>query len=133
MLQIELKAASKRKACVCSCCGNRHRVWVEGEVLYKLELPYTLKVMSSKVSLPFYKALWEPNGNVKRTAGGLLRSLKQGLVILKTNFNYFHDLEEPNSEYGCIHLIEIVTGYIAACDKFKEAKIKLYELSKPEM
>ena len=72
-----------------------------------------------------YEALWRPEEIGVTTAKQLIPILKDGLVELKSNPEYYKTF---NPENGCGHyegLIAFVTGYIQGCEEHPDAIIEI--------
>lgn len=133
MFHIELRGPKTVSKCICSCCGNEHKMEEEGELLYETKIAYSFKTVCRKVSDGFYTAIWGPNVNRQRIAGGLIRTLHVGVVQLRRERKDMYRYMIPGSFNSYNLLIKTIENYIEACKTYPKAKIITYEMSKPEM
>lgn len=101
---------------VTCCTGGDERV-------YSRNITHNLGRMAEAAGI--YKELWHPGDIGISTAAQLIEPLRAGLVRLRTDPGRFFAFN-PSNGWGTYEgLVEFVTDYLRACEKFPNAAVSV--------
>ena len=120
-LDVYLKGEEKEVECVCSCCYHTHTK-IERAQLYEANITHNLGAMAGVAEL--YYHLWRPEELGITKAFELIRPLKEGLALLKSNPDKFYPYNPTNGWGAYTNLVTFVEEYLAACEEYPEATVE---------
>lgn len=112
----------KQVSCVCECCGHEHFDLVK-TLLYEAKITHNLIEMAEAAGI--YQQLWRPEELEIKTAGELIETLKQAQAKLWADHKYFKTFEPENGWGSYDGFLKFVSEYLAACEEFPFAEIKV--------
>lgn len=90
------------------------------KVVFRANITHNLGAMAEEAKL--YRPLWRP-GNSKK-AGALIRPLREGLALLKSDPGRFKAFN-PENGYGSYDgLCGFIEKYLAACENWPDADVE---------
>ena len=95
----------------------------ESRTAYHANITHNLNEMAGEAGL--YKAMWRPDEHGYTTAKQILPILKHGLAVLELTPSRFEKFNPKNGWGSYEVLVEFVREYIAACEEFPEAEIRV--------
>lgn len=103
-------------------------VWLEvdGEEVYSSNITHNLGKMASEVSEFFYKALWRPEELKAEYARDIILELRKGVSKLVCAPTHYKQFNAPNGWGLYEHFVPFVINYIEACEKYPNAKVKVW-------
>lgn len=114
---------SEIEYCECSYCGGKGRV-VSGETsFYQRNITHNLGRMAREAGI--YSALWNPEEIGAKQAKDIIATLVIGLKRLRENPEFFRKFDAKNGWGRYEHLVEFVSDYLAACQKYPDAEIEV--------
>ena len=95
----------------------------ESITLYDANITHNLGKMADAAGL--YEALWRPDENGLTTAAQLIEPLRNGLNTLRKFPEQFSPLNPSNGWGNYDGLVEFVTKYLEACEKYPFAAVEV--------
>ncbi len=93
----------------------------DGGSVFWANITHNLGAMAKEAGL--YEALWQPN--MLARAADLIEPLRGGLARLKTNPDAFRRLNPENGWGTYEGLVEFVEEYLAACERWPDAEVRI--------
>lgn len=91
--------------------------------VYTANITHNLIEMAEEAGL--YIALWRPEEMGWTKASELIEPLQAGLVLLKSDQDRFEKYNSPNGWGTFAGFVRFVENYLAACEKYPDAKIEV--------
>lgn len=91
--------------------------------VYTGNITHNLIEMAEAVSL--YIPLWRPEDRGWTKASELIEPLRSGLALLQSDPYRFEKYNSKNGWGTYYHLVQFVENYLAACEKYPDAKIEV--------
>jgi len=91
--------------------------------LYSANITHNLGGMAEEAGV--YKHLWRPEEIGIVTAGQLVESLRAGVALLKSDPARFEAMSSPNDWGLYKHFVPFVEKYLAACEEFPDAEVRV--------
>lgn len=104
----------------CVHCGSTYEPTDE---LYEANITHNLTEMADKAGI--YKALWRPDEIGLTKAVELVPLLREGLDKLYTAPDFYRRFNPGNGWGDYDGLVRFVTNYLAACERYPDATIKV--------
>lgn len=95
----------------------------ETNEVYSANITHNLNTMAEAAGV--YKHLWRPDEVGITKAAQLFTPLREGLKRLKANPSRFEALNPDNGWGDYSSLVEFVSGYLAACEMWPEADVRV--------
>ena len=93
------------------------------DMVYTNNITHNLGMMAKEAGI--YEQLWHPEDLGITMAYQLIRPLKNGLVLLKSDPEYFKSFDSPNGWGLYIHFVPWVEEYLAACIENPNAAVSV--------
>jgi len=91
--------------------------------VYQANITHNLNKMAGEAGI--YQALWRPEEIGITKAAQLIDPLRDGLALLESDPERFKALNPSNGWGSYESLVEFVRKYLAACEKYPQARIKV--------
>ena len=97
---------------------------IENHEVYSGNITHNLANMADEAGI--YKELWRPDEIGIEKAEQLIKPLIDGLAYLQSEPEYFKQFNPANGWGNYEGLASFVAQYIAACQKYPEAKVRVW-------
>lgn len=91
--------------------------------VYSANITHNLNVMAARAGI--YRALWRPDDIGIKKAKWLIPMLRDGLTSLTQFPDHYKQFDSPNGWGLYVHFVPFVEDYLAACEKYPEATIRI--------
>lgn len=95
----------------------------DGDELYWSNITHNLNRMADVAGI--YQHLWRPDELGIAKARELIEPLRAGLALLKSDPVLFKKYDSPNGWGLYEHLVPFVAKYLAACEEYPEALVRV--------
>lgn len=96
----------------------------DGDKVYRANITHNLSQMA--VAAGVYKCLWCPDELGITKAVELVESLREGLILLKSDPERFEQYNPPNGWGNYQGLVRFVEEYLAACEMYPKAEVSVW-------
>lgn len=95
----------------------------ETDQVYSRNITHNLGKMADKAGI--YEALWRPEEKDWKVAKDLIAVLEFGLANLKGDPDFFKEFNPDNGWGDYAGLVSFVESYLAACQQYPDAKVRV--------
>jgi hypothetical protein len=96
----------------------------ESDEVYTANITHNLAKMAGEAGL--YECMWRPDEFGLTIASQLVTPLKRGLALLLSDPERFKAFNPPNG-WGCYEgLVDFVERYLAACERYPTAAVRVW-------
>jgi hypothetical protein len=104
-------------------CPHCRSTYDSSDELYEANITHNLNTMADQAGI--YKALWRPEELGFTKAGELVPLLREGLDKLQVAPDFYRKFNPENGWGDYDGLVRFVTNYLAACERYPDATIRI--------